>query len=111
MDTKEPDKPLNAIEGELLAAERRSSERRPPSVEPTYVWVSLEQRIQTRMQDQSDGGLAVLAPRSCNFEIGFQIRVEVTAGVYRMAKIVYVGIHDETRLRLGLKWEDAVSSD
>lgn len=84
--------------------ERRQSERRPPVIEPTYVWVSFNERIQTRMLDQSDGGLSVVAPRSCNFEEGFQIRVEYEGG-YRMASIVYVGDFDETRVRIGLSWE------
>ena len=53
--------------------DRRQFERRPPVIEPTYVWVSFNERIQTRMLDQSDGGLSVVAPRTCNFEEGFQI--------------------------------------
>lgn len=86
--------------------DRRSSERLPPNVEPTYVWVSLDKRIKTRMMDQSEGGLGLIAPKRANYEIGFQIRVEMEPGIYRMGEIINIIEHDEENYRMGIAWED-----
>ena len=92
-------------EEELALSDRRQSERRPPVIEPTFVWISFDDRIQTRMLDQSEGGLSVVvSKKACRFEEGFQVRVEI-ADECRMANIVYVGDFDETRVRVGLAWE------
>lgn len=86
------------------AVERRGSERRPPIVEPTFVWVSLDRRIQGRLVDESDGGIGVLVPESAPFQVGFQVRVEL-AGEKRLAAIVYVNELEPGECRLGLEWE------
>ena len=96
---------VTVIQAELK--DRREADRCEADATPTYVWVSLNERFQASMQDQSSGGLAVLAPIEGVFEIGFQIRVEVSPNRYRMAHIVYAVDHDDTRVRLGLAWEDA----
>ena len=103
MESEEPKRiDVEGVDSAII--DQRTSERRPPVIEPTFVWVSFDDRSQTRMLDQSQGGISVVAPRTCNFEEGFQIRVEYGGG-YRMATIVYINDFDVSRIRVGLHWD------
>lgn len=104
MNTLDANKSTFAIHAELV--DRRESDRTQSAAENAYVWVSLNARFEASMQDQSTGGLSVLAPAEGFFEVGFQIRVEVKPKCYRMARIVHVADYNATKVRLGLAWED-----
>lgn len=95
------DRQADAHQQETL--DRRIDDRRPPDVQPTYVWVSIDQRFQAEVVDESDGGIGVILPVSDPFVIGFQVRVEF-AGGRRTARIVYLEELDEG-CRMGLAWE------
>ena len=84
--------------------DRRGSERRPPLVEPTYVWVSMNRRIQGRLIDESDSGIGVLVSEAGPFKIGFQVRVEL-GDARRTASVVHVTELEPELYRVGLVWE------
>lgn len=83
--------------------DRRGEARHPPYTEPTFVWVSLQHRIQAQLIDESRGGIGVQVPSADPFEIGFQVRVEFRQG-RRTARIVYLEEFGEA-YRMGLAWE------
>lgn len=83
--------------------DRREEERYPPNTEPTFVWVSLQQRIQAQLIDESRGGIGVYVTSAEPFEIGFQVRVEFRQG-RRTARIVYLESFGDA-YRMGLAWE------
>jgi hypothetical protein len=96
--------PNRDIDDLIDTVERRTSERRPPVVEPTFVWVSLDRRIQGRLIDKSDAGIGVLVSDCHPFEIGFQVRVEL-GDERRPAAIMHVTELEPDLYRLGLAWE------
>lgn len=94
----------------VAAANRRGSERRLPEVEPTFVWISLDRRIQAQLTNESDGGVGLIVPSGEQFEIGFHVRVELY-GRRRTAQVVYAERTASGDLRLGLEWVDATGSN
>ena len=87
--------------------ERRASDRHPPKVEPTYVWISLDKKYQARVLDESTGGIAieVAGKNEGRFEVGFQVRVQHEQ-VRRTAVVSNVSDSDGDHFRVGLAWEN-----
>ena len=87
--------------------ERRASDRHPPKVKPTYVWISLDKKFQARVLDESTGGIAieVAGKNEGRFEVGFQVRVQHEQ-VRRTAVVSNVSESDGDRFRVGLAWEN-----
>lgn len=84
-------------------ADRRASERRPPPIDPTYVWVSLDRRIQARVLDRSAGGMAIIVEDGEPFEVGFEVRVELNNS-RSTATIAYIREFGSEGFRIGLAW-------
>lgn len=83
--------------------DRRKDERRPPELDPTYLWISMDKRIRARLVDESEGGIGLLVPIA--FEVGFRVRVDHRLG-RRMAKVAHVSEVENGCYRLGLHWLD-----
>ena len=109
----QPTNEFDTSEPPVAEIERRQTVREPVEEKPTYLWVSLADCVQARLKNQSQGGLAVLASREhqYEFEVDFQIRVQLEDGKYRMARVVHVSDYDEERLIVGVCWEDEWSDE
>jgi hypothetical protein len=88
----------------IKAADRRSDERYPPEVEPTFVWVAVDKCVRAKVIDESVGGIGLRVSTIEPFEIGFEVRVELSDGKRRTATVVYAKELDDGEYRLGLTW-------
>ena len=93
-----------AYRGEAVTAEdRRGTERWSSETEPTFIWVSVRDRVQAELIDESAGGAGLIVPSDERFEVGFQVRVEIH-GRRRTANVVYAAESESGEFRLGLEW-------
>lgn len=85
--------------------ERRSVERHPPADSPTFVWISLDQRIRARVTDESSSGIGMIVPEQhlSLFEAGFEVRIQREES-RRTAIIAFKTDPQDGEFRVGLKW-------
>lgn len=99
----------NRIDSLDESAERRKFERHQVAEahQPrnTSVWTSMDRCVSGCLVDQSDGGIGLWVDEAEPFQIGYQVRVEVSGAQRRTASIVYVEAVEPEGYRLGLVWE------
>ena len=84
---------------------RRESLRSPPTVDPTFVFVTLgRDHVKAKLVDVSEGGLGVLVSKRPPFELGCRVRVDIR-GKCRLGSVVYIQSMEPDGYRLGLSWE------
>lgn len=100
----------NRIDSTEDSGERRKFERhQSDDVAPhmnTSVWTSMDRCVSGCLVDQSDGGIGLWVDEAEHFQIGFQVRVQVSGAKRRTASIVYVEAVEPEGYRLGLAWDE-----
>ena len=92
-----------ATSAEMAAIrERRDEVRTPPSNEPTYVWISLDQRVLGRLVDEAEGGIRLFVESDQGFQVGFEVRVQWEAA-RRTAHVAHIR-QGEGGYFIGLMW-------
>ena len=87
---------------EVMAPERRRSQRESVDAQPSGVWLSPSRRLPAQVVDRTPEGIGVCVFAECQVDRGFQIRVEDGAET-RAATVVSIE-QTEDGVRLGLMW-------
>ena len=91
--------------------ERRHAPRTRPDEDARdiLVWLSPERRVPATICDIAAGGIGILVDRCDGFECEFQVLIQYQ-GARLLSSVTNVGTTCSGRCRIGIRWEQRVSS-